>query len=588
MFFLHGQFGRMSQHPHKSEELQKVKHDLTEFLEQPFPLTAVFISGNYQPAPAETFSHVDHVKRHMQVLQDGLALSLKAIIEMQKSLESLARVLTTGINERQMQMLCQSLFLASIQMLGDPKNEYDHMGVAGRLRTMASQLEQAQTDDPQTVGDAPSVVVPGLCADEAVVCPGALRVYAGPARIVADAAVDTMAVQQAREKVVQVEPRDWRKEREEIESFRAHFAELLRQTVFLRMNGGASLTTAVVTDDEAYSLLPDNGGRQVKLIADLPPALREGIGYDLLSGWPFQKNSAHAVLGKRPAADSPAREQNSAAESLLERCKAHGRELARLAAESSHIVRLDEEELARRLQTGKSTADPPVSALPQMDGAASEDEAEGEAEDEDDKGADEDDKAEDKDDKADKTMEGPAAKKVKFAPSAPPARAMFRGIGHRARCSQRRQKERREEPRAEPRGWPVDLTKHEGALPLYEWAALDMDVWNGLAPFTMDPAPHGYNLNVTIGRKLVPRPPPRLLTRWELAKVLQEAADLHAEHTALVAGLREDQKRDRARDITPEDLRWEELFARLQRLGYPLFTNVPIDPDTQNFFGSHY
>ena len=177
---------------------------------------------------------------------------------------------------------------------------------------------------------------------------------------------------------------------------------------------------------------------------------------------------------------------------------------------------------------------------------------------------------------------------------------MFRGIGHRARRSQRRQKERREqrqrepreepreEPRAEARGWPVDLTKVKGHLPLYEWAPLDMGLWNRLAPFKMDPPPHRYNLNVSIGQQLVPRDPPRQLTRWELAKLLKEAADLHAEHTALVKGLKEDQKRDRARDITPEDRRWEELFARLQRLGYPLFTNVPIDPRTQHFFGSHY
>ena len=110
--------------------------------------------------------------------------------------------------------------------------------------------------------------------------------------------------------------------------------------------------------------------------------------------------------------------------------------------------------------------------------------------------------------------------------------------------------------------------------------------YNRLQPFALENPPQRFNLNYTIGRPLTKPNPPRMLTKWELAKLLPEAAELHRKHMEVVASLTLDKIRDRARETTKEDLAWKDLFDRLQREGYPLYTMTPI-ADQQWFNGSH-
>lgn len=107
-----------------------------------------------------------------------------------------------------------------------------------------------------------------------------------------------------------------------------------------------------------------------------------------------------------------------------------------------------------------------------------------------------------------------------------------------------------------------------------------------LQPFVLENPPQRFNLNYTIGRPLTAPKPPRMLTKWELATILPEAAELHRKHMEVVASLTLDKIRDRARETTKEDLAWKDLFDRLQDEGYPLFTMTPIT-EQQLFNGSH-
>tara|TARA_B100001758_G_scaffold242947_1_gene251988 strand:- start:1111 stop:2145 length:1035 start_codon:yes stop_codon:yes gene_type:complete len=110
--------------------------------------------------------------------------------------------------------------------------------------------------------------------------------------------------------------------------------------------------------------------------------------------------------------------------------------------------------------------------------------------------------------------------------------------------------------------------------------------YNRLKPFPLENPPQRFNLSYAIGRPLTKPNPPRMLTKWELAKLLPEAAELHRQHMQVVASLTLDKIRDRARETTKEDLLWRDLFDRLQREGYPLYTMTPI-ADQQWFIGSH-
>jgi hypothetical protein len=110
--------------------------------------------------------------------------------------------------------------------------------------------------------------------------------------------------------------------------------------------------------------------------------------------------------------------------------------------------------------------------------------------------------------------------------------------------------------------------------------------YNRLKPFPLENPRQSFNLNYTIGIPLTTPEPPRLLTKWELAKLLPEAAELHRKHMQLVKSLTLDKIRDRARETTKEDLLWRDLFDRLQREGFPLYTMTPIAAG-QLFIGSH-
>lgn len=117
-------------------------------------------------------------------------------------------------------------------------------------------------------------------------------------------------------------------------------------------------------------------------------------------------------------------------------------------------------------------------------------------------------------------------------------------------------------------------------------AASAEEEYKRLQPFALENPPQRFNLNYTIGRPLTKPNPPRMLTQGELVKLLPEAAELHRKHMQVVASLTLDKIRDRARETTKEDLLWRDLFDRLQREGYPLFTMTPITDD-QVFIGSH-
>lgn len=110
--------------------------------------------------------------------------------------------------------------------------------------------------------------------------------------------------------------------------------------------------------------------------------------------------------------------------------------------------------------------------------------------------------------------------------------------------------------------------------------------YNRLEPFPLENPRQSFNLNYTINIPLIKPEPPRLLTKWELAMLLPEAAELHRKHMKLVKSLTLDEIRDRARETTKEDLAWKDLFDRLQREGFPLYTMTPISDD-QPFIGSH-
>ena len=107
-----------------------------------------------------------------------------------------------------------------------------------------------------------------------------------------------------------------------------------------------------------------------------------------------------------------------------------------------------------------------------------------------------------------------------------------------------------------------------------------------LQPFALENPPQRFNLSYAIGRPLTAPEPPRMLTKWELATILPEAAELHRKHMEVVKSLTLDKIRDRARETTKEDLLWRDLFDRLQREGYPLYTMTPIE-ERQPFIGSH-
>lgn len=116
--------------------------------------------------------------------------------------------------------------------------------------------------------------------------------------------------------------------------------------------------------------------------------------------------------------------------------------------------------------------------------------------------------------------------------------------------------------------------------------AAALEEYNRLKPFSLEDPPQRFNLSYTIGVPLTAPKPPRMLTKWELAKLLPEAAELHREHMELVKSLSLDKIRDRARETTKEDLLWRDLFDRLQREGYPLYTETPLE-EQQPFIGSH-
>ena len=121
---------------------------------------------------------------------------------------------------------------------------------------------------------------------------------------------------------------------------------------------------------------------------------------------------------------------------------------------------------------------------------------------------------------------------------------------------------------------------------LNKWPVADLEEWERLQPFPMKNPPQRFNLLYTINIPLTKPEPPRLLTKWELAKLLPEAAELHFKHMELVRSLSLDKIRDRARETTKEDLLWRDLFDRLQDEGYPLFTMTRIT-EQQLFNGSH-
>ena len=132
------------------------------------------------------------------------------------------------------------------------------------------------------------------------------------------------------------------------------------------------------------------------------------------------------------------------------------------------------------------------------------------------------------------------------------------------------------------KNWPWDCESWEWG---FEQVGAEEE-YNRLEPFPLENPRQSFNLNYTINIPLFKPEPPRLLTKWELAMLLPEAAELHRKHMKLVKSLTLDEIRDRARETTKEDLAWKDLFDRLQREGFPLYTMTPISDD-QPFIGSH-